>query len=257
MARPGRQRRNARGASAEERTAARSRRRFARRQWRRRWLVWKRLAVLAVLVALLTGGTYALYFSTWLSVRGVEVAGARTVSDEVITGAAAVPRGGALARVDLAAIQARVESLGPVREAKVSRQWPDRVRVEVEERVAVAVVDLGGSLRGLDETGVVFGAFREAPADLPRVETQVGTRAEALREAAAVVASLPAGLAGTVDHVAVETVDRISLALRDGRTVVWGSAVDSRTKAAVLAVLLPQEARVYDVSVPGQPTTTP
>lgn len=257
MARPGRQRRNRHAGSAEERAVARSRRRFARRQWRRRWLAWKRLAVVTVLVALVAGGTYALYFSTWLSVGGVEVAGARTLSEDVVSEAAGVPHGGALARVDLAAIEARVESLAPVREAKVSRQWPDRVRVEVEERTAVAVVDLGGSLRGLDESGVVFGAFREAPADLPRVETQVGTRAEALREAAAVVASLPSGLAGTIDHVSVETVDRISLVLRDGRTVVWGSAVDSQTKAAVLAALLPQEARVYDVSVPGQPTTTP
>ena len=69
-----------------------------------------------------------------------------------------------------------------------------------------------------------------------------------------VVASLPAELAVTVDHVEVETIDQISLALRDGRTVVWGSASDSGTKASVLAVLLPQEGQVYDVSVPGQPT---
>jgi cell division protein FtsQ len=53
----------------------------------------------------------------------------------------------------------------------------------------------------------------------------------------------------------VQTVDQISLVLRDGRTVVWGSADESGLKAKVLAVLLRQRAQTYDVSVPGQPTT--
>ncbi len=34
-----------------------------------------------------------------------------------------------------------------------------------------------------------------------------------------------------------------------------GSAEESAEKAAVLAVLLSEEATVYDVSVPGRPTT--
>ena len=54
----------------------------------------------------------------------------------------------------------------------------------------------------------------------------------------------------------VATVDQISLVLRDGRTVVWGSAEDSDAKAEVLVELLEQPARKYDVSVPGQPTTS-
>ena len=74
-------------------------------------------------------------------------------------------------------------------------------------------------------------------------------------EAAAVVSALPDDLAPRVDHVSVATVDQIELALRDGRTVVWGSAEDSAQKAEVLEVLLGQEASVYDVSVPSNPTT--
>ena len=69
------------------------------------------------------------------------------------------------------------------------------------------------------------------------------------------VSALPEDLAPRVDFVSVASVDRIELALRDGRTVVWGSAEDSERKAEVLAVLLQQDARVYDVSVPATPTT--
>ena len=51
------------------------------------------------------------------------------------------------------------------------------------------------------------------------------------------------------------TVDQISLVLRDGRTVEWGSAEQSELKAEVLVPLLKRPAQRYDVSVPGQPTT--
>ena len=44
--------------------------------------------------------------------------------------------------------------------------------------------------------------------------------------------------------------------LKDGRTVVWGSAEESDTKAEVLATLLATvQAQTYDVSVPSKPTT--
>jgi cell division protein FtsQ len=56
-----------------------------------------------------------------------------------------------------------------------------------------------------------------------------------------------------VEYVAVNTVDTISLRLRSGQTVRWGSADDSTRKAEVLDVLLDHKASLYDVSVPGQP----
>ena len=51
----------------------------------------------------------------------------------------------------------------------------------------------------------------------------------------------------------VRTVDTITLSLRDGRIVRWGSVDGSADKAKVLAVLLKQKASFIDVSVPGRP----
>jgi cell division protein FtsQ len=68
---------------------------------------------------------------------------------------------------------------------------------------------------------------------------------------------LPAAIAARVNYVEVDTVDTISLRLRNGRTVRWGSADDSAAKAEVLAVLLKQKASLYDVTVPGQPIIRP
>jgi cell division protein FtsQ len=240
-----------RGGPALERT----RRRFVRRQRARRWLAWRVVAGSVLALVLVLGGAWLLFFSSVLAVAGVDVRGVDQLSPERIRAAAAVPTGEPLARVDLGGIESRVGALAAVRSVAVSRAWPDRILVEVEERVAIAVVELGGRLRGMDADGVVFRDYAEAPQGLPRITTDTVIRREALIEAARVISALPGSIVRTVDHVEVRTVDQISLVLRDGRRVEWGSAEQSGVKARVLPALLQQEARTYDLRVPGQPTT--
>jgi cell division protein FtsQ len=232
----------------------RSRRAFARRQWARRWLTWKYVLLAVVLVGLLSGTVWLFWFSSYLAVRTVDVSGAERLDAAVVRRAAAVPEGEQLARLDLATVQARVQALADIRGAEVTRTWPDTVSITIEERTPVAVVEIGGRLRALDVEGVVFREFRSKPSGLPLVQTPVDTDRDALVEAAAVVSALPEDLTDRVDHVEVVTVDQISLEMRDGRTVVWGSAEESDAKAEVLAALLEQPGSTYDVSVPGQPT---
>jgi len=234
----------------------RSRKRFARRQWARRWLAWRRVVALLLLMALMVGAVWLFYFSDVLAVKDVEVQGTRTLSSEEAREVAAVPSGLPLARVDLDAIRARVEALAVVRDADVTRTWPDGVLVDVEERVAIAVIEIGGRTRGMDAEGVVFRDYPKPPPGMPQVRTSTDTRSDALREAALVVEALPTEISRRVDHVEVATIDQISLVLRDGKTVVWGSAEESDAKAEVLAGLLQQPASKYDVSVPAQPTTS-
>jgi cell division protein FtsQ len=251
-------RRSARGAPEVDRATRRSRRRFARRQWRRRWLAWRYLLVLVLVLAIVGGGIYAVWFSSWLAVEKIDVSGAQTVDVNDIRGRSGIDDGQPLVRVDLAAAERRIGALAVIKSVSVTRQWPHGVLISIEERVAVAVVDIGGQLRGMDADGVVFRDYKKAPPGLPRVETSIGTTSAALKEAAEVIAALPQELSLLVDHVQVTTVDKISLVLKDGRTVIWGSADQSDTKADVLRVLLATvQAPVYDVSVPSHPATTP
>jgi cell division protein FtsQ len=240
-----------------ERAALRSRRRFARRQWRRRWLAWRYLLVAVLVVALVVGATWLVYFSDVLTVKRVDIDGNELLTRTQVLTTARVPEGEQLARVDIDAITTRLRSLAAVRSVDVSRKWPDAVQIDIQERVAVAVIEIGGKLRGLDAEGVVFNDYAKAPPGLPRVSSTSQTTPEALMEAATVVAALPRELAAMVDHLEVLTVDQITLVLRDERIVLWGSSDDSATKAEVLLRLLRQPAKVYDVSVPGQPTTCP
>ncbi|MDH2416699.1 FtsQ-type POTRA domain-containing protein [Nocardioides sp. CER19] len=241
--------------SAEDQAARRTRRRFARRQWRRRWLAWRRVLAVVVVLAVLGVAVWAVWFSSMLSVQSVEVTGTSALGSGQVRRAAGVELGKPLVSVNLGAVRARIAALAAVEHVDVSRKWPDEVLIDVTERTPIAVIDFGGRLRGLDKDGVVFLDYKSAPPGLPKVTTPYGTSAKALREAAKVVAALPPGLTKIIDHVAVKTVDQITLSLTDGRTVVWGSSADSAEKAVVLQALLKHDAKTYDVSVPGQPTT--
>ncbi|GAB2879234.1 cell division protein FtsQ/DivIB [Nocardioides pacificus] len=236
---------------------ARSRRRFERRQRARRWRLWRVVVAVVGVLTLVALTLWLVLYSSVLAVQGVRVEGNDLLDDDVVRRAAAVPDGEPLARLDVDAIRSRVAALAAVRSVDVSREWPDGVLVRVVEREAIAVVPTGNGLRGMDEEGVLFRDFARAPGDLPRVQLEAGIRSEAMLEAALVISALPVDLVADVDHVEVATVDQIVLQLRDGRTVDWGSAEQSVDKARVLDALLEaREARHYDVSVPGQPTTS-
>jgi cell division protein FtsQ len=244
------------GDAAVDRTTRRTRRRFARRQWRRRWLAWRYVLVVVVVAALVGGGIYAVYYSKWLAVEDIEVSGAQTVTAGDIRARSGIDDGEPLMRVDLAGAERRIGALAVVKTVSVTRQWPHGVLISIQERVPIAVVDIGGQLRGMDEDGVVFRSYKQPPPGLPRVETSIGTTSAALKEAAKVISALPQELSLQVDHVEVKSVDEISLVLKDGRVVVWGSADQSDTKADVVETLLATvQAQEYDVSVPSKPTT--
>ncbi|WP_030486045.1 cell division protein FtsQ/DivIB [Nocardioides aequoreus] len=243
----------------DEATVRLARKDFRRRRrthgWRRHW---RALLAAVLVVGLLAAGAWVVLFSSYLTARGVEVVGAAAVGTERVGAAAQLPAGVPLARIDLDGVRERVEGIAAVESAEVSRSWPHTVRVQVTPRTPVALVAGGDGLVAIDGEGARFEAPAEATAGLPRVELAEGVDAEGVTEAGRVLAALPADLAGRTETVRVGSVDGISLVMRSGRTVVWGSAEQSETKAEVLDALLrnlPRAVTEIDVTVPGKPTT--
>ena len=249
-----------------ERPAA-SQERFQQRRRARRLRVLRRVLVLLLVVAAVAGAVWLVFFSSRLAVHTVAVRGTTVLTEEQVEATAAVPLGVPLVLGDLAAVAARVETLPAVRSARVVRDWPDGVVVEVTEREAVAVVDREGTWQGLDEEGVLFRSYPGRPEGLPQFRITAATSVEALEEAAQVVRALPPALLARVEVLDVGSIDNISFRLTGealpaggtarGATVTWGSADESEDKARVLEVLMAEPASAYDVTAPGRPTLRP
>lgn len=231
---------------------------FRRRRRAGRWRVVRRVVGVVLVLAVLAGAGWLLFYSDYVTAERVEVTGATTVPTARVLRAAEVPTGTPLVRVDLDRVRARVEAIPAVRSVEVSRGWPHAVRIRVEEREPVGVIERGDSLRAIDAEGILFGDYPSRPKGLPLVAAGDDADAEALTEAGRVLAALPADLLRRVDSVQVDSVDDVRLLLRGGPRVLWGSAASSAQKAEVLDALTRHAARgvqQIDVSVPGRPTT--
>jgi cell division protein FtsQ len=243
------------GASRPEAAASRPR---PPARYRRR-----RLAVLLVLAAMAVAGTaaWALLGSGLFAVRSVVVTGTRLVPDSEVLAAADVQPGTPLIQVNTAQVAARVLAIRQVLGVQVTTSWPNRVVIAVRERTAALAVALpGAGFDLIDANGVVVQQARARPGSLPLFATATAPSALTgdpdVAAAAAVLGELPASVRSAVTSLAAPAPDQVTLQLRSGVTIVWGSAGDAAAKAGELAVLMPTHARYYDVSSPGTAVTS-
>lgn len=191
------------------------------------------------------------WFSPLLSVREVRIVGAGAIPEEDIRELLQIPDQGSILRIDTAGMAQRVASIPKVRSAQVQRVLPATVRVRIEPRTPVLYYDTAEGAHLLDADGIEY-AIEPAPIGVPQLVTEKPGSTDVLTRAAIAVARvLPPELKVQVDSVRAETVSDISLTLRDGRTVLWGSSEDGERKSAVVLPLLTRPGTVFDVSSPS------
>jgi len=226
----------------------------------RKW----RAAFYALLAAgLLAVAGWVVFLSPLLVVRSVVVTGTHLVPRAEVLAAAGVEPGTPLIRVNTAQAAARVDAIGQVRGARVSRSWPDRVVIAVRERVPALVLTApGGGYDLLDSGGVVVRWSASRVRGLPLYLTSVPVTAlrgdQDLAATAAVLGELPATLRRSVISVTAPAPDQVTLGLAGGPagsgrrvTVLWGGTDRAAAKARELAVLMRSRLSYYDVSAPG------
>lgn len=88
-------------------------------------------------------------------VRTIHIEGACVVSPETIIAQSGVTTDDIILFMDVAAIGARVEALPYVKTCRVKRIFPDKVSIEVDERVALATLLVNNRPYMVDNDGVV------------------------------------------------------------------------------------------------------
>ncbi|MGH3694497.1 MAG: cell division protein FtsQ/DivIB [Pseudonocardiaceae bacterium] len=221
---------------------------------------WPWLVAGVGLLALIGGLIWVLLGSSLFGARAVQVVGTRELPADVVRAVAAVPLGTPMLRLDTEAIETRVAALPRVASVAVRCGMDGTVRVEVTERIPLALVRRGGDVHLVDATGFDYAVVPEAPPGLPELRvSRVGPRDATTMAALTVLTTLPDWLRIQVRSISARSPADVVLRLdteRDGgeRQVRWGDASESDRKAAVLGPLLTQPGQIYDVSSPTLPT---
>ncbi|MCW2632177.1 MAG: hypothetical protein JWR88_1139 [Pseudonocardia sp.] len=230
---------------------------------RRRWVALA-IVVLVVAAGLAAAVRYVLVSSSVFAVQHVEVAGAAVVPPAAVLGAAGVTTGTPLISVPVADVAARVAAVSGVSSVEVSRDWPDTLRLQVTERVAVALTATSQGPWLVDATGLAYAPAASIPTPAPPALplpmlaiAQVTPQDTATKAALAVLAALPDPVRRDLQKIEADTPSMVVLRLTGNRQVRWGPAGSPEElgrKAAVLVPLLSQRGSVYDVTSPDLPT---
>ena len=219
---------------------------------------WPYALALFLVLALLGGGAYVLYGTPVLGLHGVSVT-ARSgelspAVHDAVAAAVDVPVDTPLISIDLGAVRKAALGVPEVATASVSRHWPNGLMIVVTQRTPAAVTSANGALWLLDATGSPYLKVdsTHVPAGLLPVELATpGPGDRATVAALAVIGELTPPIRTMVASVSARSPYAVTLALRDGRTVIWGSPGQGAQKAQILPAVLAQPGKTYNISDPG------
>lgn len=223
----------------------------------RRLLVWGGLVGAA---CLLVWGAYAVANAPLLRVSSVEVLGTKRLSVSEVTSRAAIAPSTTMLSLSPGQVERRLLADPWIASAEVMRRFPRTVVLQVEERVPVAVVDVGGAKLWLaskdgywlgprsDETSGAFITVRDVP-DLKPVAGAKIKSPEALN-ALRVVDGLSPELRKLAITASASTVEKTALITKSGVEIFIGSAADIKTKNQLaLRILREQQGKVVYINV--------
>lgn len=213
--------------------------------------------------ALVAGAVWAVFYSEFLTFDASRVTVSGTgssVDAAAVADVVAQHDGTALALVDTGGLREELLAVPNVRDVAVRRQWPAGLDVEIVAREPVAAVPVDGGVALLDQDAVEVDRVPEAPLELPVISIPLtGDDRRTLDAALVILRSLPPELSAEVAGISAVSQDAVTLTLRDGVVVEWGSSQESALKIRVLQTLRGAEqtagAQVFDLSAPTFPIT--
>jgi cell division protein FtsQ len=146
---------------------------FTEEQWSRIWLaviIGGGVAIAAVIAsfagvpALAEAQIASVAADAGFTVRHVRVSGTKRMDEREVYALALAQRSRAMPEVDVAALRAELLALPWVKDARVSRQMPDTLAIDIVERKPHAVLDKPDRLMLIDREGVELAPIAVAKA---------------------------------------------------------------------------------------------
>lgn len=214
-----------------------------------------------ILAVVAVGSAVAVaYFTPLMSVRTVDVTGAKVVDEQQIRDVAQAPTGTPLLQVDTGAIADRVAALPAVEQVTVERAYPSTLTIEVTERVPVVTVDKDGEIGVMDRLGMIYQTYpdrKSLPAEFSGLPSLVTDRPGANDPTTAAVLTvaqaLPAWLKNRTVSLEASSPADITLVLKSERRAVWGDSSRNDEKAEALRQILKLNGDEFNVSSPDYP----
>jgi cell division protein FtsQ len=178
-----------------------------------------------------------------LAVKTVRLVGASPQSSREILSAAALAKGQPMLGLDLAAARGRVEQVGWVKDARITRLMPDTVVIAVNERRLVAVWEHAGHAVVIDKDGVA--APEADPARFASLPLVVGEGANVAAGAILPLVTSRPRLAERIEALVRVDDRRWDIRLKDG-AIVQLPASDEET-ALIKLDQLDQQSRILDL----------
>lgn len=215
----------------------------------------------ALIVALLAGAAYLLFYSPVFAVKAAHVSvevrdEAGIIDDTAIVSLAHSEVGTPVLRVDAGRLERELEDLPEVSEASVSASFPSSLTVHVTADTPIACIGTAGECTPVLADGTeVPSVSPEVAAQLPVVSMSLNDETERrLQGVLDAVGALPEQIRSQVTSATMSDSGLVELSLPES-TVKWGEPVDHEKKARVLEVLMTSPAGTYDVSTPDSPVT--
>lgn len=208
------------------------------------------------------------FFTSVCGIDRVLVEGNGYLSDEYVRGKSGVESYRNLVTLPVGKIDENLESDPWIESAFVTRSLLHTVRLEIVERVPIAVVDFNGAAFLLDAEGYCIektslDLYGELPrvhggdASLPRVDSTV--RDKRIRECISLLASMPAGVRAELALVNPFDGRGYVFISRIGYHIIYGPAEECDEKEEILEAIMVdiknnnREVAYVDVSVPEAP----
>lgn len=205
----------------------------------------KRLLLVAVVAIVMVVVGVVLYRSPMFTIKNIEIVGIQHASEAELLREAAVPTGTTLPAVDTSAIEKRLRENPWVASVDVKRHLPSTLRIEVQERTPVALVDDGTAFWYIDGTAMVLGeSAPETQSAIPVIRDVPGYSGvpgtvrdiEPLTNALVAIASMPDELKTIVRGISAPSVDETTLVTDSGVEIRIGDATEDLERKAGIAL---------------------